>query len=380
MREAEGTADTATPLPFEPVFDGHNDVLLRLWLGEKKGADPVAAFVGGESAGHIDLPRARKGGLAGGLCAVFVPSAGTFALGQPGPDGHYSTPIAAEVDHATAAAASAEIVDIALRLDRAGGWSLCRSTGEIRAAMAAGRFAAVLHVEGAEAIGPDLAELGRLHGLGLRSLGPVWSRPNVFGFGVPFAWPASPDCGPGLTGVGRDLVRACNRLGIALDLAHITEAGFWDVARLSDAPLIVSHSNAHALTAVARNLTDRQMDAVRESGGVVGLNYACTMLRPDGQEHAATPLSDMVRHIDHMVARMGIGCVALGSDFDGATIPEGIGDAAGTQALVRALGAAGYGPAELRLLSRENWLRVLRASWRETEGQPSSETLSVEPT
>lgn len=254
----------ATPLTFEPVFDGHNDVLLRLWRAEQTGTDPVAAFIDGEPAGHIDLPRARSGGLAGGLCAVFVPSAGTFELGQPGVDGHYVTPMAAEVDHATASLASAEIIDIAVRLDRAGGWTLCRSTADIRAAMAAGDFAAVLHVEGAEAIGPDLAELGHLHGLGLRSLGPVWSRPNVFGSGVPFAWPASPDCGPGLTGAGRDLVRECNRLGIALDLAHITEAGFWDAASLTDAPLIVSHSNAHALTAVARNLTDRQMDAVRE--------------------------------------------------------------------------------------------------------------------
>lgn len=361
----------ATPLTFEPVFDGHNDVLLRLWRAEQTGTDPVAAFIDGEPAGHIDLPRARSGGLAGGLCAVFVPSAGTFELGQPGVDGHYVTPMAAEVDHATASLASAEILDIAVRLDRAGGWTLCRSTADIRAAMAAGDFAAVLHVEGAEAIGPDLAELGRLHALGLRSLGPVWSRPNVFGSGVPFAWPASPDCGPGLTGAGRDLVRECNRLGIALDLAHITEAGFWDAASLTDAPLIVSHSNAHALTAVARNLTDRQMDAVRERDGLVGLNFACTMLRPDGQEDAATPLSDMVRHIDHMVARMGIGCVALGSDFDGALIPEEIGDAAGTQALVRALGAAGYGPAELRRLCRENWLRVLGAAWQDSPSLPT---------
>ena len=380
MDESGELAGSAATPPVEPVFDGHNDVLLRLWLGEKRGVDPVAAFLDGESEGHIDLPRARAGGLAGGLCAVFVPSAGRFALATPGADGAYSTPMSGTVDLATAAAASAEIVDIALRLDRAGGWTLCRSTGEIRAAMAAGRFAAVLHVEGAEAIGPDLGELGRLYALGLRSLGPVWSRPNAFGFGVPFAWPASPDCGPGLTGLGRDLVRECNRLGIALDLAHITEAGFRDVAAISDAPLIVSHSNAHALTAVARNLTDRQMDAVRDTGGIVGLNFACTMLRPDGQDNAATPLADAVRHIDHMVARMGIAHVAIGSDFDGAVIPEAIGDAAGTQALVAALRGAGYHEDDLRFICRDNWLRVLGTSWRENDDQAHLNTLSVEPT
>lgn len=366
------TAQSAGQEGLQPVFDGHNDVLLRLWLLEKAGADPVAAFVRGDGAGHIDLPRARRGGLAGGLCAVFVPSAGAFALGQPDAQGHYLTPTPDQVDRDTALAASHEIFALAHRIEQAGGWQICRDVAGIDAAMAAGRFAAVLHIEGAEAIGPDLAALEAFYAQGLRSLGPVWSRPNIFGHGVPFAWPASPDTGPGLTGAGCDLVRECNRLGIALDLAHITEQGFWDAARLSDRPLIVSHSNAHALTQVARNLTDRQMDAIRESGGLAGLNYACTMLRPDGQDNGATPLADAVCHIEHMVARMGIECVALGSDFDGATIPEEIGDAAGNQALVRALRAAGYDEPALRLLCRENWLRVLGAAW-----QPARKTTQL---
>ena len=83
-----------------------------------------------------------------------------------------------------------------------------------------------------------------------------------------------------------------------LDLSHITEKGFWDVARTSDQPLVATHSNAHALTPVARNLTDRQMDAIKESNGLVGLNYAVTMLRADGAHEANTPLDDMIRHVD----------------------------------------------------------------------------------
>ncbi len=220
-------------------------------------------------------------------------------------------------------------------------------------------------MEGCEAIDADLAALDVFYSVGLRSLGPVWSRNNIFAHGVPFAYPMSPDTGPGLTEAGKRLVKECNRKGILIDLAHITEKGFWDVAKLSDQPLIASHSNAHALTPVARNLTDRQLDAIRDSKGLAGLNYATTMLRSDGKENANTPLSDMVRHVDYMVERMGIDCVALGSDYDGATIPNEIGDAAGTQNLVTALSNAGYSDQELSKLCRENWIRVLKQAWHE---------------
>ena len=220
-------------------------------------------------------------------------------------------------------------------------------------------------MEGCEAIGADLDALEVFYAAGLRSLGPVWSRHNIFGHGVPFSYPMSPDTAPGLTDAGFALVKECNRLGILIDLAHITEKGFWDVAKTTNQPLIASHSNAHALTPVARNLTDRQMDAIKESGGLVGLNYAVTMLRADARDIADTPLSDMVRHIDYMVERMGIDCVALGSDFDGATVPVGIADASGNHNLVAALKSAGYGDGELAKICRENWLRVLSQAWHE---------------
>lgn len=349
----------------QAVFDGHNDVLLRLWSHSRRGADPVAEFRDGVSSGHIDLPRARAGGLAGGLCAVFVPSPGEFVLGTPDAEGRYLTALPDPLDRDTALATALQISDIAISLHRAGLWRLCRSTAEIRAAMAEGLFAAVLHMEGCEALGPDLSGLETFHAAGLRSLGPLWSRPNAFGHGVPFAWPSTPDTGPGLTDAGFELVRACDRLGIAIDLAHLTEAGFWDVARTTTRPLIVSHSNAHALSPVARNLTDRQLDAIRECGGLVGLNFATTMLRPDGRDDAHTPLDAMVRHIDHLVDRLGLEGVALGSDFDGATIPEEIGDASGLPALVDALAAAGYDAAALAAICRENWLRALGTAWGE---------------
>jgi membrane dipeptidase len=348
----------------QPVFDGHNDVLYRLWKHSKEGTDPVQEFIEGTTSGHIDKKRARQGGLAGGLCAIYVPS-GDLSFKAPDANGHYSTPLAAPLERAPSLDIALEMASIALRLQQAGGWKLCRNTAEIRECIDQDQFAAVLHMEGCEAIGADLTALDVFYAAGLRSLGPVWSRNNIFAHGVPFAYPMDPDTGPGLTGAGEELVKACNRLGIVIDLAHITEKGFWDVARLSDQPLVASHSNVHALTPVARNLTDRQFDAIRESRGLVGLNYAVAMLRPDARENADTPLTDMVRHIDYMVNRMGIDCVALGSDFDGAKIPGDITDASGNQKLVEALREAGYPEDDLAKICRNNWLRVLGSAWHE---------------
>jgi membrane dipeptidase len=334
------------------VFDGHNDVLLRLWRNSKAGADPVAEFRNGTREGHIDGPRARAGGLGGGICAIYIPS-GDLILQEPDESGHYNTPLASPLERQPSLDIAMEKAAIALRLDRAGAWRLCRSTADIRKAFAEDIFAAVLHMEGCEAIDADLDALEVFYAAGLRSLGPVWSRHNIFGHGVPFSYPMSPDTAPGLTDAGFALVKECNRLGILIDLAHITEKGFWDVAKTTNQPLIAS------------NLTDRQMDAIRESGGLVGLNYAVTMLRADARDIADTPLSDMVRHIDYMVERMGIDCVALGSDFDGATIPVGVADASGNHNLVAALKSTGYGDGELAKICRENWLRVLSQAWHE---------------
>jgi membrane dipeptidase len=135
------------------------------------------------------------------------------------------------------------------------------------------------------------------------------------------------------------------------------------VAAISDKPLVATHSNVHALTPTTRNLTDRQLDAIRDSDGMVGVNFAVYFLRPDGTGEADTPLEVVVRHFDYLVERVGIDRVGFGSDFDGATIPTEIGDASGLPRLVDALREAGYDEGSLRKLTHENWIRVLRATW-----------------
>jgi membrane dipeptidase len=224
-------------------------------------------------------------------------------------------------------------------------------------------LAAVMHIEGAEAIDPDFRALDVLYAAGLRSIGPVWSRPTIFGEGVPFRYPATPDIGGGLSEDGKRLVKRCNELGIMIDLSHLNEAGFWDVAAISDAPLVATHSNAHAICPHTRNLTNKQLDAIAESDGMVGLNFAAAFLRADGQMRADIPLTTMLRHLDHLMDRLGEDRVGLGSDFDGALVPDKIGSAAGLGVLRGAMREHGYSEELIKKLAHENWLRVLKKTW-----------------
>ena len=220
-------------------------------------------------------------------------------------------------------------------------------------------MAALLHIEGCEGIGPDLTELYLYHAAGLRSLGPVWSRSNIFGHGVPFIHDTSPDTGPGLTEAGQRLLAECDRLGILFDLSHLNEAGFWDVARRSDRPLVATHSGAHALCPSTRNLTDRQLDAMAERGGLVGLNFGTAFLRPDGVKDPATGLEVLIRHLDHLLDRLGETGVALGSDFDGTTVPAALQGADRLPNLIAAMEGAGYDAALIRRITWQNWVDLL---------------------
>ena len=338
-----------------PIFDGHNDTLLRLY-GAAHGADSFF----GEGKGHIDMPRARAGGLAGGFFAVYVPPDPAL----PKPERWDVLPPPLDPDYARRVAMGMTALLFRLEAESQGQLKVVRSADELAACVEGGAMAAILHFEGAEPIDTNLDALEVFYRAGLRSLGLVWSRENAFGAGVPFRFPSSPDTGPGLTDAGRELVRACNRLGIMLDLSHLNEQGFWDVAKISEAPLVATHSNVHALCPTPRNLTDRQLDAIKESDGMVGLNFAVVFLRPDGGQDPDTPIETMVEHIDYLVERVGIDRVGLGSDFDGATIPQAIGDVSGLPRLVEALRRSGYDDAALRKLGHENWLRVLRKTWR----------------
>ncbi len=350
-----------------PIFIGHNDTLLSLYLPERGEG---RSFFTRSDIGHIDLPRAREGGMAGGFFAIFVPQ---DPLIQPTrrdeiikTDAGYEVPLASSIDQAYAKRVTMSMMTnlFSIEQESDGQVKVVRSIDDLTTCLREDIFAAILHFEGAEAIDARLDALEIFYQAGLRSLGIVWSRPNAFAHGVPFGFPHSPDTGPGLTAAGRELVHACNTIGIMLDLSHLNEQGFWDVANLSDAPLVATHSNAHALCPTTRNLTDKQLDAIKASQGIVGLNFAVTDLRNDGWNEADTPLEVMVRQIDYLVEHVGIDCVGLGTDFDGATIPLEIGDVTGLPRLIKTLHESGYDDGALRKLSYENWVRVLNITWK----------------
>lgn len=345
--------------PAFPVFDGHNDTLLRLVEADRK--NEKADFFGGTNGFHLDMPKARAGGFAGGLFAMFTPNpegASGALAGRP--------TMGAPIEQKRAAEYTFAMMDKGdeLAAGSGGAMRLCTTAAEIRAAMAANAMAMVYHIEGAEVIDPGFETLEELYTRGLRSVGITWSRNNIFGNGVPFTFPGSPDQGDGLTGAGVELVRVCNQRGLVIDLSHLNEKGFWDVARVTDKPLVASHSNVHALSASPRNLTDRQLDAIAESRGLVGLNFACGFLREDGQHpRRDTSLEIAIRHLDYMLEKLGEDGVGIGSDFDGCTLPEAITDASGLPNLVTAMQSAGYGDELIARITHRNWISLLERTW-----------------
>ena len=229
----------------------------------------------------------------------------------------------------------------------------------MEAAPRGGRSPAVLHLEGADAIDPGLDALEVLHAAGLRSLGLVWNHANAFATGTPFRRGSPEDGGPGLTDAGRALVRACDALGILVDASHLNAAGLRDLARVSRRPLVATHSNAHAIAPTSRNLTDDQLAMIADTGGIVGLNFGTSFMRPDLSREPDTPLDLMAQHLEHLLERLGEGGVAFGSDLDGAPPPRDIGDASGFQHLIAELRRRGWDEALIARVARGNWLRAL---------------------
>ncbi|MBK9750690.1 MAG: dipeptidase [Chloroflexi bacterium] len=353
--------------PIIPVFDGHNDTLTRVYRG---GAPAESAFLHGTLAGHMDVPRAQQGGLRGGFFAIFTPP----PPGSPELDQTYGVTFTAEgyiaaerspIDPDYARAFTDANLDLAYGLasQSQGEVRIALTVADLEASIQANTLALVLQLEGAEAIHPDLSNLEAYYERGVRSIGVVWSRPNAFGYGVPFRFPDTPNIGDGLTEAGKRLVTACNDLGILLDLAHLNEVGFFEVAALSRAPLVVTHADVHAICPSTRNLTDGQLKAIGDSGGVVGINFETNNTHPKSSFEQDVPLTQITAHINYVRDLVGIDHVAFGSDFDGADMPLALGDVGGLPKLLTALRAEGYSQSDLEKVAYRNWLRVLRETW-----------------
>ena len=222
------------------------------------------------------------------------------------------------------------------------------------------QLAVVMHIEGAECIDKNFYNLETLFRAGLRSIGPVWSRPTIFAEGVPFAFPTSPDIGDGLTEIGIELIKNCNSLNMLIDTSHLNEKGFWDIAKYSNSPLVATHSNAHQICPHSRNLTNKQLDAIKETQGMVGVNFAPAFLRKDGKMISDTDLQIIVDHFKYLIDYLGDDKVGFGSDFDGAMMPKDLNSVLGMHKLIDLLISQGFNENLMIKISHLNWINLLK--------------------
>lgn len=215
-----------------------------------------------------------------------------------------------------------------------------------------GKISAFLTIEEGGVLKGQIHNLRNVYRLGVRLITLTWNYPNEIGY--PNFDEQYRD--KGLTSFGEEVVTEMNRLGMLIDVSHLSDKGFYDVARLSTKPFIASHSNARAITNHSRNLTDDMIKIMANSGSVIGLNYADEFLT----EAPNCRIEDMVRHIKHIVNIGGIDVMSLGSDFDGMTPCLEIDDFSDVVKLIDALEKSGFTQSEVEKICSKNALRIIK--------------------
>ncbi|MBM7854481.1 membrane dipeptidase [Desulfohalotomaculum tongense] len=311
-------------LPQGLVVDAHCDTLTKLkeenrTLGEKS------------ESGHVDLPRLKVGGVNVQFFAVFI---------------HPSYGEVKGIERAM------EIIDTFYKQCDQYKDQMCLAAcqRDIVETVQSGRVAAVLAIEGGEALGGRLYMLPVYHRLGVRCMTLTWNGRNSIADGV-----GEGRTRGGLTNFGVEVVREMNKLGMLIDVSHLSEAGFWDVLDISSQPVIATHSNCAALCPHPRNLTDRQIKALAQVGGVIGLT-----LVPDFISEKYANLERYLDHVDHIADLVGTDHIGIGTDFDGVerTIDE-VSDCTMLPRVAEGLIKRGYNKNEINNILGGNFLRIL---------------------
>jgi len=322
---------------FPPILDGHEDFITAIPSQDNRD------FLQESDKGHVDLPRAQRGCLGGTFVSIYLndQQAELNAVGY----------------------AIKEMDDYLRICDRSEGQvRAVRTTAELDAALDEGAFAGIIHFEGADPISYSLKELRVFYAAGLRSLGVVWSRPTIFGYGVMFRGPQPEQ---GLTDAGFALVEECNRLGILLDVSHLNPAGFWDLAKATQRPFVATHSSVKAIAPHVRNLDDDQIKMIAEKDGTIGINFATGFLRPDTDMNNDDIAVDLVvSHFEYVINLVGDRHVSFGTDYDGARVPRELSDAATLPIVLRAFKQRGWSDDRIERICNGNFRRVLAAVWR----------------
>jgi membrane dipeptidase len=294
---------------------------------------------------QVDLPRIREGGLSAAFFSIYMPGTVT------GPEAVKRALVMIDDVHRLAEQHPDQIV-------------LATTAAQVRSAKKAGKFAALMGMEGGHIIDDNLSVLRDYQRLGVRYL--------TLSHSVNTNWSDSSGDKPvhnGLTDFGRDVVRELNRLGMMVDISHVADKTFWDAMETSKAPLVASHSSMRALSGHPRNMTDDMVKALAAKGGVVMINYYTEFLSDDLHQAILkkVPPAELPRvswerivdHIDHAVKLVGATHVGLGSDFDGSTVPDGMEDVSKLPKITAALLAKGYSETDVRNILGENILRLL---------------------
>lgn len=230
--------------------------------------------------------------------------------------------------------------------------TLCCNYNDIEAALAEGKVAAILSIEGGDALQGELSALRIFYRLGVRSICLTWNYRNEIADGV-----KDEETGGGLTPFGRSVVKEMNSLGMLIDLSHISEKGFWDVIELTRSPLIVSHSNAKKICCHKRNLTDEQIMAVKKNRGVIGINLYPDFLNSEGK----ATVKDVIKHIEHIAGLTGEDHIGLGADFDGIEkTPDDIKGVQEIHKIFNELYKLNYSQSFVEKFAGRNFLRVIK--------------------
>jgi len=307
------------------VVDLHCDTILDVQAGRRR-LDQRS------TQGHVDLPRLREGGVDVQVFAMYV--APRFAA-----RGQARARELMNAFHAVVRANASQIVH-------------ATTVADIERAQREGKVAAVMSIENGDALGADVAVLEEFYRQGVRMMGLTWNPSNALGDG---ALGRQHD---GLTDLGRSVLRRMEELGVVVDVSHLSEQSFWDALRSTRGPIIASHSNAAALHMHPRNLTDEQLRAIAQRGGVVGVNFYAGFL-------GAATLDRVLDHIDYLAKVMGVDHVALGSDYDGIPqAPAGLEDVSKLPKLTAGLQRRGYTTEQIHKILGSNALRVFRQVWK----------------
>lgn len=310
------------------IADAHCDSMLDVIRG-------VRHLYTASSKGHVDFPRLREAGVKIQVFALFIES-----IYKPnGALKRALQMISAFFDEVEAVDGLVEHITTTSQLEKV-----------LLDPKAVG---AILSIEGGEALEGDIRVLDCLYRLGVRSIGLTWNQRNQIADGV-----GERDTKGGLTRFGKEVVKRMNELGMLIDLAHISENGFWDVINLSSKPVIVSHANCQSVFMHPRNLSNQQILALKETKGLMGITYA-----PEYVSEKPS-LDALIKHIDHVCQLTGCAdLVCLGSDFDGTNpmIP-GLEEVTKVPALINKLEKLGYKTQDIEKLMGENLIKILKAT------------------